>query len=205
VTAVPPGISGRFLADAPGSAAPRGAGLLFCGTWDYVKGITYLCAAINRLHAEGNKVRLTVLGPGAPPSTVLSSFDVGVRPFVTVIERVPEDQVMAEYRRHDALLWTSSYEGFGLVLIEAMSQGLPPIATPSGCAASVVRNHENGVLVAFRSVDALVSAVTDLLADAGARRRLGDAARFAVKGMTWRSTAERTLEVYRAAISRVRP
>jgi glycosyltransferase involved in cell wall biosynthesis len=201
VVVVSHGISERFLGDAPEADTPRGAGLLFCGTWDYVKGITYLCAAINRLHANGHKVRLTVLGPGAPAAAVLSNFDVAVRPFVTVIDRVPEDQVMAEYRRHDALLWTSSYEGFGLVLIEAMSQGLPAISTPSGCAASVIRHGENGVLVPFRSVDALVSAIADLLADDAARRRFGAAARSAVTGMTWRATAERTLAVYREAMA----
>ena len=127
---VPHGISQRFLDDAPTPDAPRGAGLLFCGTWDYVKGITYLCAAINRLHAGGNDVRLTVLGPGVPAAPCSPALIAAVRPFVTVVDRVPEDRVMAEYRRHDLLLWTSSYEGFGLVLIEAMSQRLPVVATP---------------------------------------------------------------------------
>ena len=82
-----------------------------------------------------------------------------------------------------------------------MSQGLPAVATPSGCAASVIRDRENGRLVPFRSADALVSAVIDLLADAAARRRLGAAARSAVTGMTWRATAERTLALYRDAMA----
>jgi glycosyltransferase involved in cell wall biosynthesis len=171
VAVVPHGISSRFLADAPPAAASRGAGLLFCGTWDYMKGTPYLCGAINRLHATGHQLRLTVLGPGAPAATVLADFDAAVRPFVTVIDRAPEEQVMAEFRRHDALLWTSTYEGFGLALIEAMSQGLPAIATPSGCAPAVIRDSENGLLVPFRSVDALTAAAIGLLADGGTRRR----------------------------------
>lgn len=201
VAVVPHGISARFLDDAPGVDAPRGAGLLFCGTWDQVKGITYLCAAIERLHAAGSRVRLTVLGPGAPAGMVLGSFDPSVRPYVTVIDRVPEDRVMAEYRRHDVLLWTSTYEGFGLVLIEAMSQGLPAVATPSGCASSVIRDNENGLLVPYRDAGALVSAVTRLMADDALRRRLGAAARLAVSGMTWRATAERTIAVYESALA----
>lgn len=201
VAVVPHGISSRFLTEAPAAAAPRGAGLLFCGTWDYMKGTPYLCGALNRLHAMGHQVRLTVLGPGASVETVLADFDAAVRPFVTVIDRAPEEQVMAEYRRHDALLWTSTYEGFGLVLIEAMSQGLPAIATPSGCAPAVIRDRQNGLLVPVRSVDALVAAAIGLLADAGGRRRLGAAAREAVIGMTWRATAERTLALYRDAIA----
>jgi glycosyltransferase involved in cell wall biosynthesis len=201
VAVVPHGISSRFLTEAPPAGAPRGAGLLFCGTWDYMKGTPYLCGAINRLHAMGHPVRVTVLGPGAPAAAVLADFDAAVRPFVTVIDRAPEEQVMAEYRRHDVLLWTSTYEGFGLVLIEAMSQGLPAIATRSGCAPAVIHDGRNGLLVPFRSAGALASAITGLLADPDGRRRLGAAARDAVMGMTWRATAERTLALYRDAIA----
>jgi glycosyltransferase involved in cell wall biosynthesis len=199
VALVPHGISDTFLADAPEPELPRGAGLLFCGTWDHVKGISYLTAAVNRLHAAGRRLPLTVLGPGVPSNTVLASFDPSVRPFVSVIERAPEERVMAEYRRHDLLLWTSSYEGFGLVLIEAMSQRLPVIATPSGYAASIIRDGETGLLVPFRDVDAIVSAVGRLLDDSVLRRRLTAAAHAAVVGMSWRATATRTLEVYRDA------
>jgi glycosyltransferase involved in cell wall biosynthesis len=97
------------------------------------------------------------------------------------------------------LLWTSSYEGFGLVLIEAMSQRLPVIATSSGYASTIIRHGGNGVLVPFRSADAIAAAVGDLLDDPDRRRRLGNRAHEAVAGMTWRATAERTLAVYEAA------
>jgi glycosyltransferase involved in cell wall biosynthesis len=204
VSVVPHGISGRFLSEAPESGAPRGAGLLFCGTWDYVKGITYLCDAMNRLHAGGTPLRLTVLGPGIAPQAVLDSFNPAVRPFVTVIERVPEDRVMAEYRRHDALLWTSSYEGFGLVLLEAMSQRLPVISTPAGCAATLVRDGETGYRIPPRDAGALAAAIVRLKAHPSEARRFADNACAAVAGMTWRATAEQTLAVYRAAIDRVR-
>lgn len=201
ISVVPHGISERFLLEAPPSEAPRGAGLLFCGTWDYVKGVTYLCGAMNRLHAGGTRARLTVLGPGVAPQTVLDSFDPSVRPFVTVVERVPEDRVMAEYRRHDALLWTSTYEGFGLVLLEAMSQRLPVISTPAGCAATLVRNDETGYRVPSRDAAALAAAVLRLTADPREAARRADNARHAVSGMTWRATAERTLDVYRSAMN----
>ncbi|HEX9366971.1 MAG TPA: glycosyltransferase family 4 protein [Vicinamibacterales bacterium] len=204
VTVVPHGISARFLTEAPPPASPRGAGLLFCGTWDHVKGITYLCAAIDRLHATGNRVRLTVLGPGMPPETVLGCFAPAVRAFVTVIDRVPEERVMEEYRRHDALLFTSTYEGFGLVVIEAMSQRLPVIATPIGCAATLVREGETGYRVPPRDPEALASAIVRLTANPLDAGRLGNRGRDAVSGMTWRSSAEQTLAVYRRAIARVR-
>jgi glycosyltransferase involved in cell wall biosynthesis len=121
---------------------------------------------------------------------------------VTVISRVAEDRVMEEYRRHDALLWTSTYEGFGLVLLEAMSQRLPVISTPAGCAATLVRAGETGFPIPFRNADALAAAIVRLTAQPAEARRLADNACAAVASMTWRSTAEQTLAVYRSAIDR---
>ncbi len=149
-------------------------------------------------------MRLTVLGPGAPAETVLAGFDAAVRPFVTVVDRVAEQRVMEEYRRHDALLFTSTYEGFGLVVIEAMSQCLPVIATSAGCAATLVRDGETGYRVPTRDGRAVASAVRRVLENPVEASQVADKARAAVERMTWRSTAEQTLAVYESALSRVR-
>ena len=105
------------------------------------------------------------------------------------------------YRSHDILLWTSTYEGFGLALLEAMSQRMAVVTTPVGCAPALVRDGENGVLVPARDPAAIVAAVERLMDDAPLRARLGDAAAVAVSGLTWRVTAEKTLEVYERARS----
>jgi glycosyltransferase involved in cell wall biosynthesis len=204
VASLPHGISSRFIADAPPSDAERGGGLLFCGTWDYVKGTPYLSEAMYQSLAAGRPRRLTVLGPGIPAEAVLAAFHPSVRPLVTVIDRVPEDRVMAEYRRHDALLLTSTYEGFGLVVIEAMSQGLPVIATPAGCAAALVRDGDTGYPIPRRDSAAIVAAVDRLLGDPSEARRRAERARAQVLAMTWRSSAERTLQFYESTLARVR-
>ena len=196
---VPHGVSSRYLDDRP-PAGRRGDGLLFCGSWDHMKGIAYLVASFERLHARGSTMHLTVLGPGAPEAVVASAFSTAVRPFVRVVERVPESEVIRLYRSHDVLLWTSTYEGFGLVLLEAMSQQLPVVTTPVGCAPALVRDGENGVLVPPRDPEAIAAAVERLMADADLRQRLGAEGARSVSGMTWRATAERTIDVYRKAI-----
>jgi glycosyltransferase involved in cell wall biosynthesis len=201
IDVVPHGVSSRYLDDGPAAGAPRGDGLLFCGTWDQMKGIAYLVGAVERLHAQGARYPLTVLGPGVPDRTVLAAFSEAVRPSVRVVPRVPEDEVIRLFRSHDVLLWTSTYEGFGLVLLEAMSQQLAVITTPVGCAPALVRADENGVLVPPRDADALASAAGRLMRDAPLRRRLGAAAARSVAAMTWRATAERTIDVYRRAIA----
>jgi glycosyltransferase involved in cell wall biosynthesis len=77
------------------------------------------------------------------------------------------------------------------------------VTTPVGCAATVVRDGENGVIVAPRDSDAIAAATIDLLADPERLRRLGAAARRTVRSMSWRTTAERTIGVYRQALSQL--
>ena len=202
IDVVPHGVSDRYLGpDGDTPDAARGEGLLFCGSWDRVKGVDYVVRAFERLHERGRRLRLTVLGPGVAEAHVLGAFTPSVRDFVRVVPRVAECDVIRMYRRHDLLLWTPTYEGFGLALLEAMSQKLPAVATPVGCAPSIVRDGENGVLVPVRDPDATVAAVGRVMDDAGLRRRMGDAARASVAGMTWRATALRTLDVYDRARS----
>ncbi|HST63145.1 MAG TPA: glycosyltransferase family 4 protein [Longimicrobium sp.] len=199
VHVVPHGVSARFLADAPAEDAVRGGGVLFCGSWDNVKGAPYLARALALLAAEGDAPRLTILGPGVPEDVVLASFTAEARPYVRVIPRAPEDEVMRQYRAHDVLVACSTYEGFGMVIVEAMSQRLPVVATPVGCAPLVIRDGESGLIVPPRDPAALAAALRRVMRDSVLRRAMGARAADAVRALTWRATAERTLDVYRAA------
>lgn len=196
---VPHGVSARFLEDAPPPDAPRGGGVLFCGSWDNVKGAPYLVRALSLLAAAGDAPRLTVLGPGVSEDVVLASFDAAARRFVRVVPRALEDEVMRHYREHDALVACSTYEGFGMVIVEAMSQLLPVVATPVGCAPMLIRDGGNGVIVPPRDPAALAAALRRLMGDAALRRAMGARAAEAVRPLTWRATAERTVDVYRLA------
>ena len=194
--AFPHGVSDRFLQDAPSPDSLRGEGLLFCGTWIEMKGVNYLVEAFTRLVDAGGGTRLTVLGGGVPDADILAAFPNRVRTHVRVIARVAEDEVMRLYRTHDALVLPSTYEGFGMVILEAMSQGLPVIATPVGCIPGLIARGAPCVTVPLRDASALAEAMSHLLSNADERRRLSEGARAAVATFSWRNTALATLDVY---------
>jgi glycosyltransferase involved in cell wall biosynthesis len=201
IDVVPHGVSRAFLDEAPGSNAARGRGILFCGTWTDVKGVTYLADAFSRLIRSGTRVNLTVLGGAVPDDRIRSAFAEEARPFVAILDRAPEPQVMAAYRTHDVLAWPSTYEGFGMVVVEAMSQGLPVVATPVGCAQSLIESGTTGLLVPARDSAALADALARMLSDGELRARCSAAASNRVRGMTWTATARQTLDVYERALS----
>jgi glycosyltransferase involved in cell wall biosynthesis len=207
VDVVAHGVSARFLNDAPAPGAMRGHGVLFCGTWDDVKGVHYLAAAFSELFDAMPGARLTVLGAARPPEAVLSQFTDRARRAVTVLPRVDEEEVMRQYRLHDLLVLPSTYEGFGMVVVEAMSQRLPVVSTPVGCAPSLIRDGETGLLVPSRAPRELATAMRRVLQNPALGAGLAEAAFPLAAEHTWSRAAAGTLASYRRAIAthRARP
>jgi glycosyltransferase involved in cell wall biosynthesis len=71
------------------------------------------------------------------------------------------------------LLVPSLWEGFGLVMLEAMAQGVPIIASEVSAIPEIVTHAETGLLVPPRDVNALMEALRILLDDKALRRHLG--------------------------------
>jgi glycosyltransferase involved in cell wall biosynthesis len=204
IDVVPHGVSAPCVANGSGRGLPRGRGVLFCGGWSPTKGVSYLGAAFSRLVARGLHPNLTVLGGAVAKESIQSAFSVEARRYVTIVERVPESAVITAYRTHDVLVLPSTYEGFGMVVPEAMTERLPVVATPVGAAKSLIVDGETGLLVPPRDADALADAIARLLTDPALRVKVADAAFELVRDMTWTRTAQRTIESYTRAQTRGR-
>jgi len=87
------------------------------------------------------------------------------------------------------------WEGFGLTAVEAMSHGVPVIASDSGGLSEVVENGRTGFLVPMNSEDAWVQCVRRLYHDRTLLRNLSDNAYEAAKSYDWTNTAGATLAV----------
>jgi glycosyltransferase involved in cell wall biosynthesis len=97
----------------------------------------------------------------------------------------------------DIFLLPSLWEGFGLVLLEAMAACLPIIASRVSAIPEVIVDGETGILVESQAVEALREALATMLADAPLRRHMGLLGRdrletvFSVAAMT-----DQTIRVY---------
>ncbi|TVQ44350.1 MAG: glycosyltransferase family 1 protein [Gloeocapsa sp. DLM2.Bin57] len=98
------------------------------------------------------------------------------------------------YQQAVALVYTSSYEGFGLPLLEAMECNCPVICSPVSSLPEVV--GDNAIFFETNSVEGLAIALTTVVEDNTLRQELIQNGKERAKLFSWQKTAKLTLEAY---------
>jgi glycosyltransferase involved in cell wall biosynthesis len=159
-----------------------------------------LLDAFRRVHAERADAHLALLGWGRLEGQIRARVDsLGLGENVHVLGRVePRDWL----RRADVFVHTPRWEGFGIVLLEAMLSRLPVVATRVSAIPEIVVDGETGDLVDPGDAPAASARIVELLADDGKRTAYGEAGlrrardEFSVARMT-----DRTIAVYERALA----
>jgi glycosyltransferase involved in cell wall biosynthesis len=126
---------------------------------------------------------LVVAGDGPERAALeLRTAELGLDGRVRFLGSVPRDRVLELFGAADASLLPSAWENFPHTVVEALAVGCPVIATAVGGVPEVIRDGENGLLVAPRDADALAAAIARFFGDAELRARLSAAAAPSVAG-----------------------
>ena len=101
------------------------------------------------------------------------------------------------YRRTDVFVMPSLVEGFGMVLLEAMSYGVPCIGTKTGGITEIVQDRKNGMLIKPMDTGAISSAVNRMLSDGKLRKNLSKNARITAGKFRFDNLIKKMESVYK--------
>lgn len=136
------------------------------------KGLEFLIEAMQELKQDG--MVLELVGSGEDERRIAELIrNRGLEQHVMLSGYVAADHLHTHYHRADIFVLSSLSESFGQVLLEAMSCGLPIVATSVGGIPETVRHKTNGLLVPPREPQALVEAIRFLAANPKQRQRIG--------------------------------
>lgn len=166
------------------NAAPRPARLhtgggetthiVFLGRISDLKGVPELGEALNNLwNLPG--WRATIAGDGFVEAARKKAAEYDLSARVDIPGWVDADRVAELLATSDILVLPSHTENLPLSIIEAMASGLAIIATPVGAVADIVHHGETGLLVPVGDIEALTTALRQLIEDKALRQRLGAA------------------------------
>ncbi len=158
---LPNAMSERKASPEPIDLPAEENGLLIIGRMRVRKGIEVALAALASLPAE-RRPKLWLAGDGEHRDGLESAVSrLGLEESVRFLGRCSAGQVMTLLKRARALVVPSTYEGMPLVILEAMSQGTPVVATTVSGIPEVVVDGETGWLVPSEAPEDLAAALME--------------------------------------------
>lgn len=149
------------------------------GRLDYQKGFDRLIQAwqIVQEHEPFKDWELDIFGQGEWQEMLQQMIDKVGLSHNTHINQ-PTNAIGKEYANSSLIVMTSNYEGFGMVLVEAMACGVPAIAFDCKCGPKdIIDNGINGLLVKDGDITGLAEAMMKLMANKDYRKLLSNNAR----------------------------
>jgi glycosyltransferase involved in cell wall biosynthesis len=183
----------RQLSERLGLTAPY---LLYLGAGDVRKNLPLLIRAFARSRAAAD-LTLLLAGPISARQRARlqrTAEQSGVEQRVRLLGYVEEPLLAALYRQCHAHVFPSSYEGFGLPILEAMACGAPTVTSALSSLGEVA--GDAALTIPELDLELLATAIRRIVDDASLRATLRERGLARARSFTWQRCATQTLECY---------
>jgi glycosyltransferase involved in cell wall biosynthesis len=171
-----------------------------------IKGVTYLVNAMAEVVQRHPNSLLVLVGKGdekGEEEIKLSKQveNLGIADNVRFLGWRPDvNEIMGCF---DIFVLPSLNEGMGRVLVEAMSAGLPIVASRVGGIPDLLKDGENGLLVPPANAGALEQAISDLLSDKDRRKRMGETGKKMCRPYSIEAMVDKIDNLYSRLLARI--
>lgn len=168
------------------------------GRLDYQKGFDRLINAWKLIQLSGrfNEWRLDIFGQGEWKDMLNRMIHEGDIADTASIHN-PTKEIGNEYAKSSMLVMSSNYEGFPMVMIEAMACGLPVVSYDFKCGPKdIIDEGSNGLLVREGDIDGLASAMMKLMSDEQLRQRMSENAKKVVETYSEENVMRQWLDLF---------
>lgn len=166
-----------------------------CGRLSPEKGQHHLIELARMLKGKGKRFKILIAGDGKLKEELRqSAIDKGVEDHIVFLGFI--NNLESFYKSIDLFILTSKWEGFGFVLVEAMSYQKPVIAFDIKSTAEIIVNNDTGYLVENENVQELCDKTLKLMLDQELRIRMGERGKQRVEEMfTMKKALEKVEEL----------
>jgi glycosyltransferase involved in cell wall biosynthesis len=177
--------------------------VLFVGRLTWRKGVNYLIDAFKSVHDDFGGLKLVIVGDG-PSMPYLKNATRDMH-FVLFTGQVSDSIKKLLYESCIVVVVPSTYDVLPTVVLEAMMNNKPVIATNVGGIPFMVRNGKNGLLVSPRDRKSLSGAIKTLCQNPDLGKRMGNCGGRVVKKFSSGRMLRETLKVYEDLLSYATP
>lgn len=198
VEVVSNGVDTNFFVPAKNNNKRRRSYILYAGSLDSLKGLADLVMAAKYICQENKGVKFALVGKGSFEKRLKSLIhSLNLDENFSFAGYVDQNILLKHYQNATVFVHPSYHEGLPTTILEAMSCGIPTVATVAAGTSEIVTDGETGLLVPPRDPEKLAIAILTLLNDKELRRRMGENARKRVeKYFEWNAISEKYGKMY---------
>lgn len=151
------------------------------------KGFDDLIAIMPELRLQNPNFKLVIVGKGNEKLKATEGVDL--------VGRTAHAEMAMYYKAADVFVLNSGYEGLSHVILEAMQQGVPVIASSEGGNPELVENEVNGLLIEYKNKQQIKKAILRLWRDKDLRSKFIGNSFLKLKNFTWEKLVENTVKI----------
>ena len=178
--------------------------LLYVGKIEPRRNVYFLVDLFISLEKEYPETELIIVGDGE--KKYVQNFLDEISPYIKAgkiryFKRATQKELVSVYKNSNLFIFTSNYEIFGMVLLEAMYFGLPVISSMNGGASVLIQEDKNGYIMQGFQIELWKERIVEIMRDYEKYKRMKESAhQRVVDKFLWDKLADQFIKGYQEAI-----